>query len=89
MLEEIKMSIENSIRDTLNKEWREDEQRWMESMLVKKWREKGATWRRVADYAALMWPDRGYNSGNQIEGRDLCQEAATILGEDYREGVWE
>jgi hypothetical protein len=83
------MSVDDSIREALNREWSISEQRWMESMLIKKWRSNGASWRRVAEYAALMWPDRGYDSGNQIEGRDLCQEAAILLGEDYREGDWE
>jgi hypothetical protein len=79
------MSTTDKIRDVLNKEWVVSEQRWMEAILIKKWRTSGASWRRVAEYAALMWPDRGYDSENQIEGRDLCQDAATTLGEDYRE----
>jgi len=79
------MSVEDSIRTSLNNEWVISEQQWMEAMLIKKWRTGGATWRRIADFAAIIWPDRGYDAGNQLEGRELCQQAAITLDEDYRE----
>ena len=58
-----------------------------DAITIKGWRVKGASWRRVAELAAQMWPLRAIESGNQIEGRDLCQDAAIILGEDHRD--WE
>ena len=60
-----------------------------DALMIKTWRVTGATWRRIAEYAAETWPDRGYESGNQIEGRELCQEAARVLGEDHRDNCWE
>ena len=60
-----------------------------DALIIKEWRAKGATWRRVADYAAKKWPDQEYIAGNQLEGRELCLEAAKILGEDSRAGCWQ
>jgi len=60
-----------------------------DALIIKTWRYNGATWRRIAELAAETWPDRDYDSGNQIEGRELCLEAAKLLGEDYRKGDWE
>ncbi len=56
---------------------------------IKHWRcVKGATWRKVAHYAAEVYPDRGFLDGNQIEGQELCFEAAKFLGEDSRDMPW-
>ena len=61
----------------------------VEALLIKGWRAKGATWRRIAEYAADEWPDRDYDSGNQLEGRELCLEAAKTLNEDHGEFPWD
>lgn len=60
-----------------------------DAIIIKEWRAKGATWRRIAEYAAEKWPERNYHSGNQLEGRELCQEASELLGENYREEPWD
>lgn len=51
--------------------------------IIKEWRNKGCSWRVVAEKAFDKWPDRGYISGHQIEGRDLCQEAEDVLDERF------
>ena len=58
-----------------------------DALIIKDFR-KNATWRMVAKLAAEKWPDRGYCSGNQIEGMELCQKAAQILGEDPWQEPW-
>lgn len=54
---------------------------------VRIWRvDKGETWRGVAGRADHLWDtDSG---SNQLFGRDLCEEAARLLGEDPNEEPW-
>jgi hypothetical protein len=59
-----------------------------DAKVIKGWRVGGASWRRIAELASYMWPDRDYDCGNQIEGRELCLEAAKTLGEDYKSEDW-
>lgn len=59
-----------------------------DAVIIKEWRSKGATWRRVADYAAEKWPEMGYIAGHQLEGRELCDEAARVLGEHRWDEPW-
>ncbi len=64
----------------MNKELAED---------IKYWRcIKGATWRRVAEYVAENYPGGGCRSGNQIDGADLCKDAAELLHEDCSLPPW-
>ena len=58
-----------------------------DALKIRAWREQG-TWRWVATKAAEYWPDKGYNSGNQIEGMDLCYQAAKTLGESPQTKPW-
>ena len=58
-----------------------------EAKQIRKWRKQG-TWRWVAARAADKWPDKGINSGNQIDGMGLCFEAAQLLGEDSQKPPW-
>ena len=60
-----------------------------DALIIRGWREGGSTWRRIAERAADFWPDRDYDSGNQIEGRELCLDAAKALGEDHRDEPWD
>ena len=47
---------------------------------------KGATWRAVASTCAQEWAiDWG---GSQLIGMDICERAAEIFGEDYRQPPW-
>ena len=56
---------------------------------IKAWRcGKGFSWRMVAHYAAINYPDRGFIDGNQIEGMELCTKAAQFLGEDPSSEPW-
>jgi hypothetical protein len=49
---------------------------------IKKWRENmGMSWRRVAEEAAKAWPNLDVDSGNQLDGRELCTEAQKTLNE--------
>jgi hypothetical protein len=58
-----------------------------EARQIKEWRVNGGcSWRRVAEKAAEMWPDKGYESGHQLEGRELCNEAMDVLGEGADDG---
>ena len=59
-----------------------------DAVIIKEWRTNGATWRRIAEYAADKWPDMGYIAGHQLEGRELCDEAARTLGDDRRDQPW-
>lgn len=59
-----------------------------EALQIKEWRVIGNTWRSVACCAAEAWPLRKLVSGNQIEGMDLCEEAAELLGEDPWSAPW-
>ena len=59
-----------------------------DALIIKEWRVAGCTWRRVAEKAADLWPDREYISGNQIEGRELCLEACNLLDEDWYGEIW-
>lgn len=53
---------------------------------IKEWRLKqGCSWRRIAELAAEEWPKKKYISGNQIEGRDLCNLAQDTLEEDWED----
>lgn len=54
-----------------------------DALLIKGWRLEGATWRRVSIRANDEWPDRGYEPDNQLEGRELCLEAQTVLDERW------
>lgn len=44
------------------------------------------TWRWVAARFAELYPDLDVCSGNQIEGKELCDAAMNILGETYADG---
>jgi hypothetical protein len=59
-----------------------------DALLIKEWRTRGCTWRKVADLAAEKWPDRGYIAGNQLEGRELCFVAAQTLEEEHYSDPW-
>ena len=50
-----------------------------EAKIIKGWRKHGSTWRRIAERAAEQWPEKGYVHGHQIQGRELCDEAADVL----------
>lgn len=54
---------------------------------IRKFRKQG-TWRVVAALAANEWPDRRINSGNQIDGMELCYEAAKVLNQDPNKQPW-
>lgn len=58
-----------------------------DAMIVKSFRLQG-TYRVVAALAAEYWPERNYCSGNQIEGRELCKEAAKVLNENPDAEPW-
>jgi hypothetical protein len=58
-----------------------------EAKMIKHWRiDRGCSWRKVAELAAAQWPDRHIESGHQIEGRMLCDEAMDLLGEKIDDG---
>lgn len=60
-----------------------------DALIIKKWRvAAGCSWRMIAYYAHEKWPDRNIDSGNQIDGMDLCTEAAKTLGEDPSTEPW-
>jgi hypothetical protein len=58
-----------------------------DALKIRKFRKSG-TWRAVAKMAAEEWPDREYCSGNQIEGMELCREAAKILKQNPLKAPW-
>jgi hypothetical protein len=59
-----------------------------DALVIKTWREKGCTWRRIADYAFVKWPEREYEPGNQEQGILLCDLAIELLGERPNEKPW-
>ena len=50
--------------------------------------QRGYTWRMIAYKCAEKWPDRGLYAHDQMEGRDLCNQAADVLGEDASIEPW-
>lgn len=44
--------------------------------------ERTCSWRKVAEYAAEAFPELGIDSGNQIDGRALCDEAMKYFSEE-------
>lgn len=56
--------------------------------IIKKYRETGSSWRRIAEKAALEFPELDIESGNQLDGRELCNAAALVLGENQNEDPW-
>jgi hypothetical protein len=62
-----------------------------EAKLIKKWRiEEKYSWRMVAQNAYHAGIDNSdwEPPDNQIVGRELCDKAAKILGEDVNEHPW-
>lgn len=58
-----------------------------QAVKIRLWRvEMGCTWRRVADYFAMEWPELGTNPGNQLDGIALCDMAMETLGETVHDG---
>lgn len=57
---------------------------------IREWRcgKPSHSWRMVAARAAEEWPKKGIYAGNQIDGMELCREAAELLNEDWNEGPW-
>jgi hypothetical protein len=59
-----------------------------QALVIKTWRvELGCSWRRVAELAAIVWPGK-YQSGDQMDGKMLCNEAADALNEDSSIEPW-
>lgn len=59
-----------------------------DALLIKQWRVNGSSWRRISERATKKWPDKGYETDNQLEGRELCWEASKTLGENWYEEPW-
>jgi|WetSurMetagenome_2_1015567.scaffolds.fasta_scaffold66464_3 hypothetical protein len=59
-----------------------------DALIIRTWREKGCTWRRIADYASERWPEKEYEPGNQEQGAHLCDVACSQLGEKPNEKPW-
>ena len=59
-----------------------------DAQLIREWRSKGATWRRISERAAQQWPDKQYETDNLLEGRELCAQAASLLCEDINTPPW-
>lgn len=53
---------------------------------VRRWRADGYTWRAIGAAADQAWGTA--SQGNQLVGRDLCLEAARMLGEDPDADPW-
>lgn len=50
-----------------------------QALQIRAWEESGCTWRRIADKAALAWPDMPIDPGNQLDGRELAIASDKIL----------
>ena len=60
-----------------------------EACRIRGFRVKGeCTWRMVAANAAELWPEKGIASGNQIDGTQLCGEAAVFFNEHAGDPPW-
>jgi hypothetical protein len=46
------------------------------------------SWRRIAEIIASEYPGEGITSGDQMDGKWLCDDAAKLLGEDPGNGEW-
>ena len=58
------------------------------ALIIRTWRvELGASWRKVAELAAKVWP-KEYEDYGQMLGQELCIEAADNIGEDPSEEPW-
>jgi hypothetical protein len=58
------------------------------ALIIRTWRvELGASWRKVAELAAKVWPKEFEDSG-QMLGHDLCIKAADTLEEDPSVEPW-
>ena len=58
-----------------------------DALIIRNWR-KVNSWRKIADLAAIQWPTKCIDAGNQAEGIGLCDEAARILGENPSKLPW-
>lgn len=54
--------------------------------LIREWRVKGCTWRRIAEKASEAW--NGDWDSNQMAGVELCEAAAKHFGEDPHSEPW-
>lgn len=64
-----------------NKEFTKDH-----AEIIKYWRvHKGCTWGRIGE---LCQQEFNMGDGGQMSGRNLCDEAAKLLGEDPNEEPW-
>lgn len=60
----------------------------IQAKIIKTWRTKdGRTWWQIASVGHHRWPKQVPND-HEATGRDLCTEAALLLGEDPGEDPW-